>query len=362
MSTTELMMLDSGAFSVWSKGLSIDINDYIDFCKRHPKVSYYVCLDVIPGTLANRKVSLQMREQAAEQSYQNYLKMVESLPQEKVIPVYHRGEDVSWVNRYLDHGCTYLGFGGLVGGSGGKELPIARAFDVAKKYPDAKVHGFGVTSFRLMVIFPWYSVDSSSWLKQASYGGIWLPRWNGDSFVYDTQPAVLNMSPKSPSVDVKGLHYFSLSPNVRKIYDHYFEQMKINPGEFEIVAVDEDYKKQKNELWYRKPKRYKTAKTTVGMSGFVDVPETSTKSNLGAAVLRITKRGLVTCHNMRFWVNMRFLQKLEQNIDLNHIYFAGDGIGDKVECRIKKRLMSYHYLHQKGKAYDAFCKHLEQMA
>jgi len=49
MSTPNLFMLDSGAYSVWSQGEELDIDDYIRFCLMYPEVDYYVSLDVILG-------------------------------------------------------------------------------------------------------------------------------------------------------------------------------------------------------------------------------------------------------------------------------------------------------------------------
>jgi len=41
--------------------------------------------------------------------------------------------------------------------------------------PKLKVHGFGLTSVFLMARYPWYSVDSSSWVQLGGMGNIFLP-------------------------------------------------------------------------------------------------------------------------------------------------------------------------------------------
>ena len=105
------IILDSGAFSVWTKGISIDINQYIDFCKQHPLISYYVNLDVIPGIPNKHKtVNKKTTEEAAQKSWENYQRMLEYFPIEKVIPVFHQNEDFKWLNKYIEFGTPYIEF------------------------------------------------------------------------------------------------------------------------------------------------------------------------------------------------------------------------------------------------------------
>lgn len=358
--STELFMLDSGAFTVWSKGMKIDINDYIDFCKSHPKISYYVCLDVIPGTIQNRKVTKEMKEQAAKQSFANYMRMCSKLPQEKVLPVWHRGENTSWIDRYMEEGCRYIGFGGLVGGGGGKEIPIESGFKVLENYEGVRVHGFGLTSIRLMTMFPWHSVDSTSWIKQGAYGGVWIPRYRNGKYFYDGNPMLVNVSPKSPSTDKKGVHYSTLSKVEREIVDNYFISLGVPFGEYEIVEVEPGYKVGKEELWFRKVKdTHKRVSKTQG--GFFDVAPTSLVAKK-PAIMRIKTRGLSNCRLPKFFVNMIYMQELEKTLALDHIYFAGQGVlQTELESATKKRLMSYHSITTEKNEMKAFLEHLERM-
>jgi hypothetical protein len=44
------------------------------------------------------------------------------------------------------------------------------AFSVIKNYWPIKIHGFAITSKRLMFDFPFYSIDSTSWLTVVRFG------------------------------------------------------------------------------------------------------------------------------------------------------------------------------------------------
>ena len=64
-----------------------------------------------------------------------------------------------------------------------------------------KVHGFGLTTFELMEPYPWFSVDSSTWVQNANFGMI-------TSHKYGT----LNISAKSPARKDRGRHFNTLPP------------------------------------------------------------------------------------------------------------------------------------------------------
>jgi hypothetical protein len=74
-----------------------------------------------------------------------------------------------------------------------------------------KFHGFAVTSLPLISKYPWYSVDSTSWVTFGKYGQILYPRTVKGVFDYSKPPYVISISNKSPNIDKKGKHFFSLS-------------------------------------------------------------------------------------------------------------------------------------------------------
>ncbi len=343
MSSPNLLMLDSGAFSVWNKGATIDIDDYINFCKKCPGVTYYVNLDVIPGApgTAVRRTP-EMIEGACKQGWKNYLKMVSVLPVEKVIPVYHRGESLAWLEKYLDFGTPYLGIG-LSGALGVVTAEKKSWISQIKKYilnsagrPIIKTHGFAVTAWEMMKILPWHSVDSASWVRQASYGTIYIPRKRGTEWKYDLSPFLLNTSPKSPSKDEFGKNISVLTPTIKAQVLEYLKSLNLSLGSYELVDVGSGYKLKDNELWWVKDKKNK--------------------------IMRITERGVTTCHQRRFFANMKFIHRVNDVIDVDHIYFAGaaGSLRDNIEYRLKRRLLSYHTIKDSKRCLGVLAKWMEQ--
>lgn len=176
------LLLDSGAFSAWKKGKRIDLRAYIKFVQANLPLLYaYVNLDVIPGRLGRPAVLGEIEEAAAE-SYRNYKTMRKAglAP----IPVFHLGEREDWLRRILDSGAEWIGLGGSVGKPDEARYRFfSRSFELisAMKSPP-RVHGFGSTSIITMIKFPWYSVDSTSWVMASAMGSILVPAAGGEGF------------------------------------------------------------------------------------------------------------------------------------------------------------------------------------
>src|SRR5262245_61823251 len=101
-------MIDSGAYSAWKRDQPIDLAAYIKFLKRFGAyIDVAVSLDVIPGERGEYEFDQQCIEAAAQQSYENHLRMKDTGL--RPVPVYHQGDDVRWLHRYLDDGETYVG-------------------------------------------------------------------------------------------------------------------------------------------------------------------------------------------------------------------------------------------------------------
>ncbi len=138
------LFLDSGAFTAWTKGVDIPIEEYCEFVKE-ADCDFYSVLDVIGDDKA---------------TFENQKKMEElgTTP----VPCFHYGDD--W--KYLEHYCEkydFISLGGMVGKSTKDLQPwLDKIF---RDYPNQKFHGFGMTREKLMERYPWYSVDSSSWIK-----------------------------------------------------------------------------------------------------------------------------------------------------------------------------------------------------
>jgi hypothetical protein len=342
--SNRLMMLDSGAYTVWSQGKVIEVEDYVAFCLEHPNCSYYVNLDVIAG-VPHGKQSPDMAEAAAEASWQNYLHMIQELPKEKVIPVYHYGASVKHLVRMLEFGCPYIG----LGGSAHKATPLrVRWLRGLRKYlftgagrAVTKLHGFAVTSYDLMKVWEWHSVDSASWKDFANYGAIYLPIERGGAFDYSTKPLVVFMTPQSTKRD-RQQHFDTMSPGMKDRMRAWLASCGVTLGTTEYFQKDDKYKLDVpvGELWFDKKKRVMMR----------PVPPEG--------------KGVTNSFEMRAKVNAKFVARSNPVLPVNHIYFAGQVMPHRynLEFQLKRRLLSYYYTSQNDYALRHFEEHLRRIA
>lgn len=163
--TGRKIFLDSGAFSAFTQGANVDLGKYCRFVQQNMDLFETVSvLDSIGSPL---------------QTYYNLRDMERRGI--NALPCYHYGEPTEVLEFYVTH-YPYITIGGMV--------PISTPQLVFwldyiwGKYltmPDGsarlKVHGFGLTSVPLMARYPWYSVDSSSWVQLGGMGNIFLPEF-----------------------------------------------------------------------------------------------------------------------------------------------------------------------------------------
>lgn len=221
--------LDSGAYSAWSKGADIDLDEYVEFIKRNVEhLDVYVNLDCIPGRPGQDATPAE-RERGAARSWENFIYMTETCGVKNVIPVFHCGEDVKWLKKMLDYGCPYLGFGGM----GRVPRPARQQWldqtwsDYMvddKGYPIRKVHGFAMTAIDFIFRYPWYSVDSTTWLKITASGGIIVPRTVNGQFVFDRSPTMLSVSDVNPNQHTNDKHVNSLPPAAKTIVERWLAE------------------------------------------------------------------------------------------------------------------------------------------
>lgn len=150
------LFLDSGAFSAHHSKAHIDLDDYIKFIKEHEKrLDVYAGLDVI-GSAEETYTNQQIMEKAGLHP----------------LPTFHFGEDFKWLDLYLNAGYKYIAIGGLVGKPNRPRCAfLKRCFE---KIPNnIKTHGYGMTSPKLIRLFPFYSVDSINWLMGEMRGTLY---------------------------------------------------------------------------------------------------------------------------------------------------------------------------------------------
>lgn len=153
----------------------------------------------------------------------------------KPLPVWHFGSDIRWLKHYLRNGYDYIGIGGLVPNPYTTLRPaldeiFTRYLTDTNGMPLVRIHGFAATSIPLMCRYPWYSVDSASWIKYAAFGGIMVPVSVHGKYKYTAAPHKINVSGKSPLQKDKDRHITTLSPAMRRYMEDYFEMQGFQLG------------------------------------------------------------------------------------------------------------------------------------
>lgn len=215
--------LDSGAYSAWSQGTEIDIDEYAAFIRHNIEhIEVYANLDVIAGQ-PGRHASAAEREEGARLSWENFLYLRrEGL---RPLPVYHAGESWKWLDNMLSYGCDYIGLGGLVGLNAERRRDwldtVFKRITDKEGMPIVKTHGFGMTAIPLIFRYPWHSVDSTTWIKITANGGIYLPAMVDDEFVFDQVPMSVTVSSRNPNQLQGGKAANTMSPAMRRILDRW---------------------------------------------------------------------------------------------------------------------------------------------
>lgn len=174
-------MLDSGAFSAWTTGKIINIDEYCEYInKNNHLIDHYIALDVIPGK-RNTVPSAEDIVSAVDASISNveYMQRLGLKP----VPVFHEGDPDWLLDKYVQDRHPLIALGATT--SRGKSNVVNWLLPIFKKYPDQKFHGLGMTQKRIIEYFPFYSVDSSSWINFARYGpeaNLYLLKGRSDLF------------------------------------------------------------------------------------------------------------------------------------------------------------------------------------
>lgn len=215
------IFLDSGAFSMFTQGIDVDIPAYVDYIKTHGDI--IEAASVLDG-IGDPKLTFENQ------------KILEDSGVE-VLPCFHYGEPIEYLEYYIKH-YDYITLGGMV--------PISTP-DLRKwldyiwehyltdehGWPILKVHGFGLTSLSLMERYPWFSVDSTSWVLTGRYGSIFFP-------TDDRPDGKMIMSDMSPARKDMDRHYDTLSPPEREAVDQVIGSYGYDPEELRSIYWKRD--------------------------------------------------------------------------------------------------------------------------
>lgn len=177
----------------------------------------------------------------------------------KPVPIIHRGTHMKYLDRYLALDYKMIGLGGFASGVGGwREMreycdaAFLRICPESNEYlPIIRVHGFAMTGWRGIRRWPWFSVDSTSWVIWPSNGWIPVPRWSEKTgWRYDLPPIVMNVCPGSKTKQLRQRHFdnvpLSGQTNLKRWLDEVgvswglvAEGGKVNPGGIGLGPTDD---------------------------------------------------------------------------------------------------------------------------
>jgi hypothetical protein len=204
------------------------IDDYCRFVMDHwQSIDYFANVDAIPNP------ALTWRNQ-------QYIEKEYGI---EPIPVVHFRSDLAWLARYMDRGYLYIGIGGLVGEAGSAECKawldrvFVRVCTGPGRTPAVRLHAFGLTSVELMNTYPWYSVDSASWTKVGSFGGIMVPHRRAGAWDYTITPYVMKVADQSPDRHRAGCHFHTIPPLQQRLVRDWLADINVPLGDEKTPGV-----------------------------------------------------------------------------------------------------------------------------
>lgn len=222
------VFLDSGAFSADSQKAPINVWDYMAYINENFEyISTYVVLDVIGN---------------AEETWKNQALMEsEGL---NPLPVYHVEDPIECLYKCLEY--DYFALGGMAGGIGhaARIAFLDKCFEIIcdskGNLPRSRIHGFGIMSPDLIVRYPFFSVDSSSWVAYTQYGMILIPKMDRHgNYQYGKTPTRIFVTAKSPKTSIEGAHIRNMTAKEKLAAVKFIEKLGFALGSSSIRRVSD---------------------------------------------------------------------------------------------------------------------------
>jgi hypothetical protein len=173
------ILLDSGAFSIFTGASNHNVEKYAQYLLVNKnRCELYANLDVIGN--ANKTMQNQL-----------FLERAGLEP----LPTFHYGSDYTLLEQMVKK-YNYIGLGGLVPLAAHRSPRLrnhlTKSFSIIKN--KSRVHGWGMTGPDILCSYPFYSVDSTSWLTGRSFGTLF-------------ECSGINLIKKKGSKEAAALHY-----------------------------------------------------------------------------------------------------------------------------------------------------------
>lgn len=161
------IIIDSGAFSLWNTGKSVDRQKLLTFYKgiKTNKEIHFINLDVIPAK-RGRKPTKKEAKIACEQGWQNYLWFKKNGIQ--TLPVFHQDDDFDYLYKIMKENVYFCVSPANDSSTKVRMKWLDSVFAIIKA--DYKTHGLAATSKQMLERYPFYSVDSINWKSPHMFG------------------------------------------------------------------------------------------------------------------------------------------------------------------------------------------------
>ena len=227
------VILDSGAFTAWSKGRIMSFQDVmanywrgIEAIQPYCDKVWLINLDVIPGVKGRAATEGEI-QRAMDASDENQRQLKKSFG-DIILPVFHQDEPferLSVVKELCAEG-RYICVSPRNDLHEGERREWAQR--VHRLTQGFRTHGLAATGASMLLSVPWHSVDSASWVHIAAYGHI--------MFAVDGAFKMITVSSKSPKKDDLDNHYDTFSDERKRYWAN--QAMKLG---FDIEALKESF-------------------------------------------------------------------------------------------------------------------------
>lgn len=175
------VLLDSGAFTAWSKGEEMPLSEVQHNYRRmfkavapHCKAMWAINLDKIPGE-KGRSATHEELVEAVRISDEHY-KILSDEFGDAIMPVFHQDESIERLHECCEQNPVRICVSPRNDVAESHRRPwAARVHMELDRHPGIWTHGLAATGVDMMTTIPWGSVDSSTHIQVASYGGVLYP-------------------------------------------------------------------------------------------------------------------------------------------------------------------------------------------
>ncbi len=151
-------LLDSGGFVARTRGVEISVVAYSEYINKY-----------------DMKFCFNLDTMDVEETARNQIFLEKECPNAYILPIFHFSDwmshDIALLESMIEK-YPYISTGGLVGVQRSQVNTPVHFFDTvfSRTQDKTKVHGLGITSKKYLERYPFYTVDSSTWLSAARYG------------------------------------------------------------------------------------------------------------------------------------------------------------------------------------------------